>query len=74
MERKTKTTRVQLELAERSFDRLAALKEKTEASSYTEVVKNALRLYENLIDQHEAGKHFFLKDDAGQITEYEIFV
>jgi IS1 family transposase len=74
MEKKTKTTRVQLELAERSFDRLAALKEKTEASSYTEVVRNALRLYENLIEQHDAGKHFFLKDNSGNITEYELFV
>lgn len=74
MEKKSKTTRVQLELAERSFERLSALKQKTEATSYTEVVKNALRLYENLIAQHDAGKSFYLKDVHGNTTEYEIFV
>jgi hypothetical protein len=74
MEKKSKTTRVQLELAERSFERLSALKHKTEAASYTEVVKNALRLYENLIDQYDSGKRFYLKDDKGNTVEYEVFV
>lgn len=74
MEKKSKTTRVQLELAERSFDRLSALKQKTEAASYTEVVKNALRLYENLVEQYESGKRFYLKDAEGNTVEYEIFV
>jgi hypothetical protein len=74
MEKKSKTTRVQLELADRSFERLLTLKEKTEATSYTEVVKNALRLYENLVQQHDAGKSFYLKDSQGNTTEYEVFV
>jgi hypothetical protein len=68
-----KTTRVQLELAEKSMDRLVNLKDKTEAASYAEVIKNALRLYENLILKHEEGNRFLLKDRKGALTEYEIF-
>lgn len=68
------TTRVQMELAERSYERLNALKEKTEAASYAEVIKNALRLYESIIDNHEAGKRLFLRDKDGNTTEYEVFV
>jgi hypothetical protein len=47
------TTRVQMEMPPKSMERLAALKDKTEASSYAEVVKNALRLYEALIKEQE---------------------
>ncbi|WGS87349.1 ribbon-helix-helix protein, CopG family [Methylomonas sp. UP202] len=67
------STRVQLELPEKSMERLLVLKEKTEATSYAEVVKNALRLYENMIEQYESGKQIFLKDDKGNIMEYQIF-
>lgn len=70
----TKTTRVQLELPERSYERLNVLKEKTEAASYAEVLKNALRLYENMINQVDAGKRLYLKDATGNLIEYELFV
>lgn len=70
---KKSTTRVQLELADKSFERLNALKDKTEASSYAEVMKNALRLYESIINQYDAGKRLYLKDETGQVTEYEVF-
>ena len=55
------------------MERLVALKDKTEASSYAEVLKNALRLYENVIKQSEDGKRFCVKDSAGNLTEYELF-
>ena len=70
----TKTTRVQLELPERSYERLNSLKEKTEAASYAEFLKNALRLYESLISQVDAGKRLYLKDADGNLIEYEVFV
>jgi len=69
----SKTTRVQIELPEKSYQRLNTLKEKTEAASYAEVMKNALRLYESLIAQHDLGKRVFLKDGSGAMTEYEVF-
>lgn len=67
------TTRVQVELPDQSMSRLVSLKDKTEAASYAEVMKNALRLYEDLIKQFEDKKTFFLKDSSGKEIEYRIF-
>lgn len=66
--------RVQFDLAPRSMDRLNTLKHKTEAASYAEVVKNALRLYEALIEEAEAGKQFYVKDEAGTLSPYRMFL
>jgi hypothetical protein len=60
-----KTTRVQLELPEPSMERLKALKDKTEAASYAEVIKNSLRLYEALISEAEAGNEVLIKGKDG---------
>lgn len=67
------TTRVQLELPPTSFERLKALKEKTEASSYVEVTKNAFKLYERIIELAEGGNAFFIRDKAGNTKEIELF-
>lgn len=56
------------------MERLRALKEKTEAVSYAEVLKNALRLYDEVIRIHEEGKTLAIKDDKGKVTEYRVFV
>ncbi|WP_429364446.1 hypothetical protein [Paraburkholderia sp. GAS32] len=48
------------------------MKEKTEASSYAEVLKNALRLYEAIIDQYDAGRRLYLKDKDGTLVEYKV--
>ena len=40
------TTRVQLEMPPQAMVRLQKLKERTEAASYAEVIRNALRLFE----------------------------
>ena len=66
--------RVQLDLAPRSMDRLNALKAKTEAASYAEVVKNALRLYEALIEEAESGKQFLVRDPDGVIAPFRLFL
>ncbi|WP_218587270.1 hypothetical protein [Nitrosospira sp. Nsp11] len=55
------------------MERLEDLKDKTEATSYAEVVKNALRLYESMILKHEEGNRFLLKNPQGELTEYEVF-
>ena len=66
--------RVQFDLPPRSMDRLNVLKLKTEASSYAEVVKNALRLYEALIEETESGKQFLVRDASGEVTPYRLFL
>jgi hypothetical protein len=69
-----KKYRVQLDFAPRSMERLNALKLKTEAASYAEVVKNALRLYEALIEETENGKQFLVRDEAGTIAPFRMFL
>ena len=69
-----KKYRVQLDFAPRSMERLNALKLKTEAASYAEVVKNALRLYEALIEETEHGKQFLVRDAAGTVAPFRMFL
>jgi hypothetical protein len=66
--------RVQFDLPPPSMERLNALKLKTEASSYAEVVKNALRIYEALIEETDAGKQFLVRDAAGTVSPYRFFL
>jgi hypothetical protein len=65
--------RVQLDLPEKSMARLQDLKTKTEAVSYAEVVKNALRLYENVVAEVDAGGEFLVRRANGELREYVIF-
>lgn len=68
------TTRVQLELPPQAMDRLQRLKDRTEAASYAEVIRNALRLFEALLDEHEKGAEFSLKRADGETVAYKVFV
>ena len=43
-----------------AMERLQRLKDKTEAASYAEVIRNALRVFEALVTEHEGGAEFFL--------------
>ena len=68
------TTRVQLEMPPQAMERLQKLKDRIEAASYAEVIRNALRLFEALVDEHEKGAEFSLKRPSGEIVQYKIFV
>ncbi len=68
------TTRVQLEMPPQAMERLQRLKEHTEAASYAEVIRNALRVFEALMDEHEKGAEFMLKRADGDMVAYKIFV
>ena len=68
------TTRVQLEMPPQAMERLQRLKEHTEAASYAEVIRNALRVFEALMDEHEKGAEFMLKRADGETVSYKIFV
>ncbi len=56
------------------MERLTLLKEKTESASYAEVIKNALRLYEALIEEVERGNTFLVRDGEGTVTPYKMFL
>ena len=68
------TTRVQLELPPQAMERLQRLKDKTEAASYAEVIRNALRVFEALVEEHEKGAEFSLKRADGSVVAYQVFV
>ncbi len=68
------TTRVQLEMPPQAMERLQRLKEHTEAASYAEVIRNALRLFEALVDEHAKGAEFSLKRPDGETVAYKIFI
>ena len=68
------TTRVQLEMPPQAMERLQKLKDKTEAASYAEVIRNALRLFEALVEEHEKGAEFSLRRPDGETVRYKIFV
>lgn len=68
------TTRVQLEMPPQAMERLQRLKDRTEAASYAEVIRNALRVYEALVAEAEQGREFAIKTPDGIIAPYRIFV
>lgn len=64
--RKERTARLQLVLPESSYDRLDALKEATEAASYAEVIRRALRIYEGIIAEAHDGSEFVVRRPNGE--------
>jgi hypothetical protein len=54
------------------MERLKALKDKTEAASYAEVIKNSLRLYEALIGEAESGNEVLIKSPKGVEKLYRL--
>ena len=71
-ESKKDLKRVQMDMPPKSVLRLKRLQDITEAASYAEVVRNALRLYEALIDEVESGNEVMIKRN-GKVVPYPIF-
>jgi hypothetical protein len=66
------TKRVQMDLPPKSVERLKRLQELTEAASYAEVMRNALRLYEALIFETQQGNEILIKRKK-ELTALPIF-
>lgn len=66
--------RVQIILGPKSIARLDVLKERMENPTRTEVIRNALRLFEAVIEELDRGHEFFVKDEAGKLHPYKIFL
>ncbi len=67
------THRVQMELPERSFERLERLRRLTGAGSFSEVITNALRLYEFVIDKSEQGATILIQEDGKPPVALKLF-
>jgi len=59
--------RVQMNLPPASMERLDALVAATESSSYAEVMRNALKLYEAAVAEAEEGRNFFVLRDGDYV-------
>lgn len=65
--------RLQLQLPDSSAARLDALVQTTEASSYAEVIRNALRLYEWAVGEAKAGRNIAVQEPDGSFRVVQVF-
>jgi hypothetical protein len=65
--------RVQMDLTDQSFERLKMLKERVDAASSSEVMKEALRLYDYLVDMDIRGARFFIEEQGRKQVEVKLF-
>ena len=70
----TNNVRLNLVMPEHTADRINKLRGKTDAMSKADVVKDALRLYEVIVDDVLNGKEILSRDKEGNLTTYRIFV
>lgn len=62
-----------MDLSERDFNRLKYLKDHTEASSYSEVLKDCIRLYEFILNKDSEGARLYIKENDEEIVRLEFF-
>jgi hypothetical protein len=65
--------RVQMDLTDQSFERLKKLKKRVDAASSSEVMKEALRLYDYLTDMDINGARFFIEERGRTQMEVKLF-
>lgn len=65
--------RIQMDLSEGSMERMKRIKETIEASSYSEVMREALKLYEFLINEHNDDSSFYIKKKDGESIHIKLF-
>jgi hypothetical protein len=68
-----KSVRIQLLLPPQSVARLEALRKMTEAASASEVVRNAIRVYEGLAKEVHNGGKILIKESDGTLSQIKIF-
>jgi hypothetical protein len=61
-------------LTQRTVDRIATLRERTEAATDTEVMRTALALYDKIVENVLAGSKVQFVEPNGNIRELELLV
>lgn len=64
--------RLHLALTPRQKERLEFLREATEAPSNTDVIRNALRLYDALVQEVQNGNEVLVRDKDGNLISYRV--
>ena len=65
---KVEFKRIQIDLPKRAFERLQKLKNSTEASSYADVLRNALSIYAAIIAIMDGGGSIMVKQEDGSVV------
>ena len=73
VEQQEDNNEITIKLTGNSADRFVRLMEVCETEDGEEVMKNALRLFEDAIKEHQAGRKLYLKPGKGKFTEYKVF-
>lgn len=68
------TTHRQLEMSPQAMVRLQKLKDRSEAVSHAQVIGNALRLYEALVEEYKESSEYVPKRLDGETVKFKIFV
>lgn len=67
-------SRVQFDLTPRAMALLTEIKGKTDAATYAEVFRNAMKLYDGIISEFERGSTFLIRDKDGKVSEFRMFL
>ena len=59
-------TRITLDLSPEFYTRLESLEERVDAESKAQVIREALRLYEYMVERHLEGDKFVARTQAGE--------
>ena len=65
--RQNESKRIQFEFSADALERMERLKEKTQARSYAELIRDALRAYEWMVEEKEAGNE--VGDRTSQVAD-----
>jgi len=59
------SVRIQFEATPKTYERLVKIKKQTEAVSYAEVIRDALKIYEHIITLKSQGKVVVIQNEDG---------
>jgi Arc/MetJ-type ribon-helix-helix transcriptional regulator len=66
--------RKNISIGDKALARLESLRERVEATSTSEVIRDALRLYEYIVGESDKGAEFFVKRPKEDMSKLEIFL
>lgn len=66
--------RLSLVLPERSMERLERLKDRTDAASVAEVIRNAVMTYESIVNHLSQGATFTVHQPNGEVFDVEFLI
>lgn len=69
----TKPHEVTLRMSDRAKDRFDHLMKVTEAPDAGHMLRNAMRLYDAIIQEHEDGNKLAIIKPDGTVTQYDVF-